>query len=89
MALAPGTPMVADSAVRRELLERAEITLRLALVETSALCGGTIMLSEHELFHPEPERSALTLRVKVALYALRDRQGVMVLLVGWRLIAGT
>ena len=44
---------------------------------------------EQKLFHPELGRMALTPRVRVALYILQGYLGVMVLLVGWRLIAGT
>jgi hypothetical protein len=44
---------------------------------------------EQKLFHPELGRMALTPRVKVALFILQGYLGVMVLLVGWRLIAGT
>ena len=44
---------------------------------------------EQKLFHPELGRMALTSRVKVALFLLQGYLGIMVLLVGWRLIAGT
>jgi hypothetical protein len=44
---------------------------------------------EQKLFHRELGRMPLTLRVKVALFVLQGYLGVMVLLVGWRLIAGT
>ena len=44
---------------------------------------------EQKLFHRELGRMALTLRVKVALFILQGYLGVMALLVGWRLIAGT
>ena len=44
---------------------------------------------EQKLFHPELGRMALTPRVKVALFILQGYLGVMALLVGWRLIAGT
>jgi hypothetical protein len=44
---------------------------------------------EQKLFHAELGRMALTLRVKVALFILQGYLGVVVLLVGWRLIAGT
>jgi hypothetical protein len=44
---------------------------------------------EQKLFHAELGRMALTLRVKVALFILQGYLGIMVLLVGWRLFAGT
>jgi len=44
---------------------------------------------EQKLFHSELGRMALTPRVKVALFILQGYLGIMVLLVGWRLIAGT
>jgi hypothetical protein len=44
---------------------------------------------EQKLFHRELGRMALTSRVKVALFILQGYLGIMVLLVGWRLIAGT
>jgi hypothetical protein len=44
---------------------------------------------EQKLFHAELGRMALTLRVKVALFILQGYLGIMVLLVGWRLYAGT
>jgi hypothetical protein len=44
---------------------------------------------EQKLFHAELGRMALTPRVKVALFLLQGYLGVMVLLVGLRLIAGT
>lgn len=44
---------------------------------------------EQKLFHSGLGRMALTLRVKVALFILQGYLGIMVLLVGWRLIAGT
>jgi hypothetical protein len=44
---------------------------------------------EQKLFHRELGRMALTPRVKVVLFILQGYLGVMVLLVGWRLIAGT
>jgi hypothetical protein len=44
---------------------------------------------EQKLFHRELGRMALTPRVKVALFILQGYLGVMALLVGWRLIAGT
>ena len=44
---------------------------------------------EQKLFHAELGRMALTPRVKVALFILQGYLGIMVLLVGWRLIAGT
>jgi hypothetical protein len=44
---------------------------------------------ERKLFHAELGRMALTSRVKVALFILQGYLGIMVLLVGWRLIAGT
>jgi hypothetical protein len=44
---------------------------------------------EQKLFHDELGRMALTPRVKVALFILQGYLGVMVLLVGWRLISGT
>jgi hypothetical protein len=44
---------------------------------------------EQKLFHREPGRMALTPRVKVAFFILQGYPGVMVLLVGWRLIAGS
>ena len=43
---------------------------------------------EQKLFHRELGRMALTPRVKVALCILQGYLGVMVLLVGWRLISG-
>ena len=43
---------------------------------------------EQKLFHPELGRMSLTPRVKVALFLLQGYLGIMVLLVGWRLIAG-
>ena len=44
---------------------------------------------EPKLFHAELGRMALTPRVKVALFILQGYLGIMVLLVGWRLFAGT
>jgi len=44
---------------------------------------------EQKLFHRELGRMTLTRPVKMALFILRGYLGVMVLLVGWRLIAGT
>ena len=44
---------------------------------------------EQKLFHRDLGRMALTPRVKVALFILQGYLGVMALLVGWRLIAGT
>jgi hypothetical protein len=44
---------------------------------------------ERKLFHDELGRMALTRRVKVALFILQGYLGIMVLLVGWRLFAGT
>ena len=44
---------------------------------------------EQKLFHAELGRMALTPRVKIALFILQGYLGVMVLLVGWRLISGT
>jgi hypothetical protein len=44
---------------------------------------------EQKLFHAELGRMALTRRVKVALFILQGYLGIMVLLVGWKLIAGT
>jgi hypothetical protein len=44
---------------------------------------------EQKLFHRELGRMALTPPVKIALFILQGYLGVMVLLVGWRLIAGT
>jgi len=44
---------------------------------------------EQKLFHGELGRMALTPRVKVALFILQGYLGVMVLLVGWRLISGS
>ena len=44
---------------------------------------------EQKLFHAELGRMALTPPVKMALFLLQGYLGVMVLLVGWRLIAGT
>ena len=44
---------------------------------------------EQKLFHAELGRMPLTPRVKVALFLLQGYLGIMVLLVGWRLIAGT
>jgi hypothetical protein len=44
---------------------------------------------EQKLFHRELGRMSLTPRVKVALFVLQGYLGIMVLLVGWRLIAGT
>ena len=44
---------------------------------------------EQKLFHRELGRMALTPRVKVALFILQGYLGIMALLVGWRLIAGT
>ena len=43
---------------------------------------------EQKLFHRELGRMSLTPRVKMALFLLQGYVGVMVLLVGWRLIAG-
>jgi hypothetical protein len=45
--------------------------------------------SEQKLFHPELGRMSLTPRVKIALFILQGYLGVMVLLVGWKLISGT
>jgi hypothetical protein len=44
---------------------------------------------EQKLFHAELGRMSLTPRVKIALFILQGYLGVMVLLVGWRLISGT
>jgi hypothetical protein len=44
---------------------------------------------EQKLFRPDLGRIALTPRVKMALFVLQGYLGVMVLLVGWKLIAGT
>jgi hypothetical protein len=44
---------------------------------------------EQKLFHRELGRISLTPRVKIALFILQGYLGVMVLLVGWRLISGT
>lgn len=44
---------------------------------------------EQKLFHPELGRMSLTPRMKIALFILQGYLGVMVLLVGWRLISGT
>jgi hypothetical protein len=44
---------------------------------------------EQKLFHSELGRMALTSRVKVTLCILQGYLGIMALLVGWRLIAGT
>ena len=44
---------------------------------------------EQKLFHRELGRMAFTPRVKVALFILQGYLGIMVLLVGWRLIVGT
>jgi len=44
---------------------------------------------EQKLFHRELGRMVLTPRVKVSLYVLQGYLGIMVLLVGWRLIGGT
>jgi hypothetical protein len=46
-------------------------------------------IPEQKLFHPELGRMSLTPAVKIALFILQGYLGVMVLLVGWRLIAGT
>ena len=43
---------------------------------------------EQKLFHADLGRMVLTPRVKVALFAVQGYLGVMVLLVGWKLIAG-
>jgi hypothetical protein len=43
---------------------------------------------EQKLFHANLGRMALTPRVKVTLCLLQGYVGVMVLLVGWRLITG-
>jgi len=44
---------------------------------------------EQKLFHPELGRMSLTPRMKIALFILQGYLGVMVLLVGWKLISGT
>jgi len=44
---------------------------------------------EQKLFHRELGRMSLTPLAKMALFILQGYLGVMVLLVGWRLIAGT
>jgi hypothetical protein len=44
---------------------------------------------EQKLFHGDLGRMALTPRVKVTLCILQGYLGIMVLLVGWKLIAGT
>jgi hypothetical protein len=44
---------------------------------------------EQKLFHHELGRMALTPRVRVALFALQGYLGIMVLLVGWKLVSGT
>jgi hypothetical protein len=44
---------------------------------------------EQKLFHHALGRMSLTPPVKLVLFILRGYLGVMVLLVGWRLIAGT
>jgi hypothetical protein len=44
---------------------------------------------EQKLFHRDLGRMALTPGVKLALFVLQGYLGVMVLLVGWRLITGT
>ena len=59
--------------------------------------GGSVLHTVHpldappeqKLFHRELGRMTLTPPVKLALFILRGYLGVMVLLVGWRLIAGT
>ena len=44
---------------------------------------------EQKLFCSDLGRMPLTPRVKVALFALQGYLGIMVLLVGWKLIKGT
>jgi hypothetical protein len=44
---------------------------------------------EQKLFHRDLGRMSLTPSVKIALFTLQGYLGVMVLLVGWHLIAGT
>jgi hypothetical protein len=44
---------------------------------------------EQKLFHPQLGRMFLTRRAKLALFLVQGYLGIMVLLVGWRLIAGT
>ena len=44
---------------------------------------------EQKLFHRELGRMPLTPPVRMALFILQGYLGVMALLVGWRLIAGT
>lgn len=43
---------------------------------------------EQKLFRADLGRMSLTPRAKIALFIVRGYLGVMVLLVGWRLIAG-
>ncbi len=45
--------------------------------------------AEQKLFHPDIGRMFLTRRAKLALFIVQGYLGVMVLLVGWKLIAGT
>ncbi len=44
--------------------------------------------AERKLFDPALGRMRLTFRVKVVLFVLQGYIGIMVLLVGWKLIAG-
>ena len=44
---------------------------------------------EKKLFRADLGRMPLTPRVKMALFILQGYLGIMALLVGWRLIAGT
>jgi hypothetical protein len=44
---------------------------------------------EQKMFRSDIGRMALTPSAKMALFVLQGYLGVMVLLVGWRLIAGT
>jgi hypothetical protein len=44
---------------------------------------------EQKLFHRELGRMALTRRVRMALFILQGYLGIMVLLVGWKLVSGT
>ena len=44
---------------------------------------------EQKLFRPGLGRMSLTRRAKMALFIVQGYLGVMALLVGWRLLAGT
>ena len=69
-----------------------------SIVETPSppMQGGRVPLihpldahPEQKMFHPGLGRMHLTFRVKVVLFVLRGYLGIIILLVGWKLVTGT